>query len=74
MIPGPIACQNPLGGTYDPGAFLQAMQTGEVKGIDFDKLATTPSVTQFPVDYTQTDATGGTEHVVAHATITVSSG
>jgi hypothetical protein len=70
----PYLHQNPLGGTYDPGAHLQAALAGEADNIVLDQLTKQPLTMQFPVDYTQQDRVGGTEHVVVTAALTVAYG
>jgi hypothetical protein len=70
--PVPFLHQNPLGGTYDPGGFLQAAWNASAENLPVADLLKQPFTKSFPVDYTQTDRFGGLDHVVVQATLTAS--
>jgi hypothetical protein len=70
--PLPFLHQNPLGGTFDPGSFLQAAWNASAENVSVADLTKQPFTKNFPVDYTQTDKLGGTDHAVVKATLTVS--
>lgn len=70
--PLPYLHVNPVnGGNADPGSFLQAAYNATADNVSVADLAKKPFTKSFPVDYTETDLFGGTEHVTVTATLTV---
>lgn len=64
----PYDFMNPPPGGFQGGASYNAAQLPTATGVDVSKL---PFSQSFPVDFTQTDSTGGTDHVTISDTLSI---